>query len=148
MATETNTRGDWKPEPVVSTGTYAEQQHATGALSDEELLKEAGRIYAGRLMGELAAAYEALGLEEDRSVFLCTHIFRLREQLAEARKAAAWQEITPENLPKKGAVLFMRLREAEAVSVGIATVDWKLFTVRDDYEQLFINPPAPEGSKP
>jgi hypothetical protein len=95
MATETNTRGDWKPEPVVSTGTYA-----------------------------------------------------LREQLAEARKAAAWQEITPENLPKKGAVLFMRLREAEAVSAGIATVDWQLSTVRGDYEQWFINPPAPEGSKP
>jgi hypothetical protein len=34
METETNTHGNWKPETVVSTGIYAEQPRANGALTE------------------------------------------------------------------------------------------------------------------
>jgi hypothetical protein len=83
---------------------------------------------------------DSMGVECEKPE-LDRRIADLECKLAEARKAAAWQKITPENLPKKGQIVLTDVIERAAFP---ATVDWPYM----HYGGWFINPPAPEGSKP
>ena len=86
-----------------------------------------------RLLAETKAGWNSAIADLKEAGRICK---QTQEQLAEARKAAGWTPITPENLPKKGQVFYEN---------GYAR------TIEYDWEHAyqsgwFIAPPAPEGS--
>jgi hypothetical protein len=99
------------------------------------------------LVRQLAEAREEYRLNDVRWLESSGHMVKelatTKAQLAEARKAAEWTPITPENLPKRGQLIFWGSWGDSFPDAIAARCDWDHVI----HNGWFISPPSPEGSK-